>query len=385
MTISPTERLRRWRLILGDVNGGDGTGQRLEGDDLKMDAALQALYDSERSGGLGASSPNVARWLGDIRQYFPKSIVQVMQRDALERLDLKRLLLEPELLETVEADVHLVGTLMSLNGVIPERTKATARVVVRKVVDELERRLANPLRQAIAGSLNRSLRNRRPRHNEIDWPRTIRANLKHYQADYHTIIPETRIGYGRKSQSLRDIVLCVDQSGSMAGSIVYSSVMAAVMASLRAVRTSLIFFDTAVVDMTEKLADPVDVLFGAQLGGGTDICRAVTYCQGLITRPADTIMVLISDLIEGGSKEALYRRVASITASGVRLIALLALEDGGKPCFDAEVAGAFTALGVPAFACTPDLFPDLMANAIQKRDIAQWAAAQDISVQRGSG
>ena len=391
MNLSPEERLRRWRLVLGGANQQDGTGCTLGKDDQRIDAALAALYDatdpgdkpgSKRQAGLGGSSPNVTRWLGDIRQFFPKSVVQVMQRDALERLNLKRLLLEPEMLESVEPDVHLVGTLLSLNSVIPEKTKETARTVVRRVVEQLERKLASPLQQAITGSLNRSIRNRRPRHHEIDWPRTIRANLRHYQAEYQTIVPETRIGFGRKTSALRDIVLCVDQSGSMAGSIVYSSVLAAVMASLRAVRTSLVFFDTSVVDMTEKLADPVDVLFGAQLGGGTDIHRAVTYCQGLVTRPTETIFILISDLIEGGSKEQLYQRVGSIVASGARMITLLALDDSGAPMFDHQVAGAFTALGVPSFACTPDLFPDLMAAAIQKRDIGQWAAAQNIKVER---
>ncbi|EDY20775.1 VWA containing CoxE family protein [Chthoniobacter flavus Ellin428] len=391
-TPSTEERLHRWRLVLGAAEKSDGTGCALSADELRLDAALSALYDAQGFGGQGggkrsadlsASSPNVTRWLGDIRQFFPKSIVQVMQKDAMERLNLKRLLLEPEMLETVEPDIHLVGTLLSLNSVIPEKTKATARLVVRRVVEELERRLASPLRQAITGSLNRSARNRRPRHNEIDWHRTIRANLKHYQPEYRTIVPETRIGFGRKTAALRDIILCVDQSGSMAGSIVYSGVMAAVMASLRAVRTSLVFFDTAVVDMTEKLADPVDVLFGAQLGGGTDIHRAVTYCQSLIARPAETIFVLISDLIEGGNKEQLYQRVASIAASGVNMITLLALDDSGAPCFDHEVAGTFTSLGVPSFTCTPDLFPDLMANAIQRRDISQWAATQGIKVERG--
>jgi Mg-chelatase subunit ChlD len=390
MTISPEERIRRWRLVLGGESA-ESTQCGLSGDDLRIDAALAALYEAQQPGegrsgkrgaGLGASSPNVTRWLGDIRQFFPKSVVQVMQKDAMERLDLKRLLLEPEMLENVEPDVHLVGTLLTLNSVIPEKTKATARMVVRRVVEELERRLASPLRQAITGSLNRSIRNRRPRHNEIDWPRTIRANLKHYQPDYQTIIPETRVGFGRKTAALRDIVLCVDQSGSMAGSIVYSGVMAAVMASLRAVRTSLVFFDTAVVDMTEKLSDPVEVLFGAQLGGGTDIHRAVTYCQSLITRPNETIFVLISDLIEGGNKAQLYQRVASIAGSGARMITLLALDDSGKPCFDHEVAATFTGLGVPSFACTPDLFPDLMATAIQRRDIDQWAASQGITIER---
>src|SRR5262245_28491114 len=235
MTIED-ERLRRWRLILGgDEN--DGTGCGLSGSDLAMDRALGALYDSDRKGGLGSSSPNVARWLGDIREYFPSSVVRVMQQDALERLDLRRMLLE-----AVEPDVHLVADLMALGGVMPAKTKETARIVVRRVVEELQRKLAEPLRQAVIGSLNRAARNRRPRHNEIDWPRTIRANLKHYQPDYRTIIPETRIGYGRKRSALREIILCVDQSGSMGASVVYSGVFGAALASLPSVRTQMIVF-----------------------------------------------------------------------------------------------------------------------------------------------
>ncbi|MGZ3716020.1 MAG: VWA domain-containing protein, partial [Ktedonobacterales bacterium] len=223
------ERLRRWRLVLGRESqcqgGGGSAGQpgegegidiELLGDDASMDGVLEALYDSERSAGLGGSSPKGARWLGDIRTYFPTSAVKVMQQDALDRLNLTQMLFEPELLESVEADVHLVANLLSLSKVIPSKTKDTARQVVRKVVDELERKLANPLIQAVRGSLNRATRTTRPRHNEIDWDRTIRANLKNYLPERRTIIAEKLIGYGHKRSSLRDIVLCVDQSGSMA-------------------------------------------------------------------------------------------------------------------------------------------------------------------------
>lgn len=376
---TPDTRQRRWRLILGG-DEADGLELSLQGLDARLDATLQALYDSERKGGLGGSAPSIARWLGDIRTYFPASVVRVMQQDALDRLGLKQMLLEPELLEAVEPDVHLVATLLSLSSVIPHKTKGTARTVVRKVVAELERRLANPLRQAVTGSLQRSVRNRRPRHNEINWDRTIRANLKHYQPQYKTVIPATRLGFGRKSSALRDIILCLDQSGSMATSVVYSSVMAAVLASLRSVKTSLVVFDTAVVDLTELLADPVEVLFGTQLGGGTDICRALTYCQGLVRQPHDTILVLITDLYEGGHQQELLKRAASLTAAGVQVITLLALDDRGAPGFHHQLAAAFAGLGIPCFACTPDLFPDLMAAAIQRRDIAQWAAAQGIVV-----
>jgi Mg-chelatase subunit ChlD len=382
------ERLRRWRLILGG-NEADGTGVSLRGDDLRMDGALSALYGNdvdkggERGAGLGASAPNVSRWLGDIRTYFPTSVVRVMQKDARERLDLKRMLLEPEMLESVEPDVNLVATLVSLKSIIPAKTKETARLVVRKVVEDLERRLAENTRQAIMGSLNRSSRNRRPRHNEIDWNRTIRANLKHYQPRYHTVIPETRWGWGRKTRSqLRDIILCVDQSGSMASSVVYSSIFAAVMASIPAVRASLVVFDTSVVDLTPELEDPVDVLFGTQLGGGTDINQALAYCQSLVRQPNDTILVLISDLYEGGNQEEMIKRAASLVGSGVQMISLLALSDEGAPSYDHTVASAFSELGISAFACTPDLFPELMAAAINRQDISQWAAAREVVVKK---
>jgi Mg-chelatase subunit ChlD len=308
--------------------------------------------------------------------------VRILQQDAMKRLNLQRLLLEPEMLELVEPDVHLVANLLSLSSVMPRQTKETARLVVRKCVDEVQRRLAEPLRQAVTGALNRSVRNRRPRHREIDWNRTIRANLKNYQPEYRTVVPETRIGFGRKRSALRDIILCNDQSGSMAASVVYSGILGAVLASLPAVRTHVVVFDTAVVDLSDKLADPVDVLFGTQLGGGTDINRALSYCQGLIAQPSQTILVLISDLIEGGVRENLVKRAASIIASGALLITLLALSDDGAPGFDHENAADLAALGSPAFACTPELFPELIAAAIQNRDIAQWAATRGILTAR---
>ncbi len=393
MTYSPAEeRLRRWRLILGSPanslcrGGSGGNGDSHEGGiclsttDQAMDKALEALYESDRQGGLGSSSPKVARWLGDIRTYFPTSVVRVMQQDALERLHLQQMLLEPELLAAVEADVHLVSNLLSLSGVMPSKTRETARIVVRQVVDDLIRKLENPTRQAILGSLNRATRNRRPRHHEIDWHRTIRANLKHYQPNYRTIIPETRIGYGRKRNALRDIILCVDQSGSMATSVVYAGIFSAVLASLPAVKTSLVVFDTTIVDLTEMLQDPVEVLFGTQLGGGTDINQALAYCQGLVRQPQDTILVLISDMYEGGNQEEMRKRISALAAAGIQFITLLALNDDGAPCYDHGNTQFLASLGIPAFACTPDLFPDLMAAAINRQDLSQWAAEREIAI-----
>jgi len=372
------QALKRWRLILGGQN--DGTGVPLTGNELQMDHALEALYDSERKGGLGPSSPNVSRWLGDIRSFFPNTVVQVMQTDAVKRLNLTQMLLEKEMLENVQADVHMVATLMTLSKVIPEKTKDTARQVVKKVVDELMQKLSQPMQQAIAGSLNRSARNRRPRHNEINWHETIKKNLKHYQPEYKTIIPETRIGYGRKRTALKDIVLCLDQSGSMGTSVVYSGIFGSVMASIPAVKTKMVVFDTTVADLTEDLADPVDLLFGVQLGGGTDIHSALSYCQQIITRPLDTVMVLITDLYEGGDEAGMRKKAAEMVSAGVQLVVLLALNDDGAPAYDHANAKFLADLGVPVFACTPDKFPDLMAAALSKQDISLWAAKEDIGL-----
>ena len=387
MSIDETERLRRWRLVLGkDAQESLDVDARLLGEfDMGMDRTLEALYgaNGERSSGLGASSPNVARWLGDIRTYFPSSVVRVMQQDAVRRLNLTQILLEPEILESVEPDVQLVATLLSLNKVMPEKTKETARQVVRRVVEELERKLANPLIQAVRGSLSRALHTYRPRHNELDWQRTIRANLKNYLPEQRTIIPERLVGHGHKQSSLRDIVLCVDQSGSMAASVVYSGIFGAVLASIRAVSTRMVVFDTSVVDLSDELHDPVDLLFGTQLGGGTDINRALAYSQQVITRPAQTILVLITDLYEGGNREEMLRRAAELVADGVQVICLLALSDQGAPSYDQKNAAALSGFGIPTFACTPDLFPDLMAAAIQRQDINLWAARNDISATRG--
>jgi Mg-chelatase subunit ChlD len=384
------ERLRRWRLALGGAD--DGTGEPLAGDDAKMDAALGALYDApgsagdperpgrRRSGGLGASAPGVARWLGDIRTYFPVSVVQVMQKDAIDRLGLTRLLLEPEMLAAVEPDVHLAGTLLSLNKVMPEQARESARTIVRTVTQDLERRLAQRTRAAVSGALNRASRTSRPRRpSDIDWDRTIRANLKNYLPEHRTIVPERLTGYARRQQAVaRDVILCLDQSGSMASSVVYAGVFGAVLASVRSLRTSVVAFDTAVADLTGKLSDPVEVLFGTQLGGGTDINRAIAYCQRLITRPASTILVLVSDLFEGGNADEMLRRIADLTSAGTQVIALLALSDDGAPGYNHDIAAALAGLGVPAFACTPDAFPGLMAAAIERRDLATWAGRPDI-------
>ena len=383
------DELTKWRLILGGGRA-DGTGLKLKGELAGIDDALSSLYefgktgqfnygpsaegDESMKGGSGASSPKVSRWLGDIRKYFPSSVVEVMQNDAMKHPQLRDIMIfEPEILEKAEPDVNLVATLMQLGKLIPAKTKDTARRVVEKVVDDLMRKLEQKTIDSITGAINRASRKQRPRHNEINWHATILKNLKHYQEEYKTIIPETLIGYGRKSRkSLKDIILCVDQSGSMGNSVVYSGIFGAVMASLPNVKTHMVMFDTEIADLTADLKDPVDLLFGVQLGGGTDINKAVSYCQDLVTKPNDTIMVMITDLYEGGNVEQMHLRLNELVTSGVQVICLLALDDNGSPYYDKTNAERMAAIGIPVFACTPDKFPDMMAAAIQQQDMNRW-------------
>jgi Mg-chelatase subunit ChlD len=381
---APKERLRRWQLSLGEDS------KDLCEKDQRLSTALSALYNissqGKGRGGLGASAPRVSRWLGDIREFFPTPVVQVIQKDALERLNLKSLMLEPEFLSMLEADVHLVADLISLRSAIPEKTKETARMVVRKVVNELLARLEHKTVETVGGAINRAQRTRRPRHSDIDWGRTILANLRHYQQEHQTVVPETLIGLQRRTRTranLDHVMLCVDQSGSMASSVVYASIFAAVLASLPGLSTQLICFDTSIVDLTEQLSDPVEVLFGVQLGGGTDINAALAYCERHIEHPTKTHLILISDLYEGGNAESMLARVAALKQSGVKVIVLLALSDDGHPAYNNDHAVKIASMHCPVFGCTPDQFPELMAVALTGRDIEQWAASKEIALVRG--
>ena len=370
----PISAEERWQLMLGANEELGG----LRGSLQAMDRALGALYNTgddaeDRRGGLGASAPSVTRWLGDIRNYFPNRVVRVMQTDAIERLGVRSLLTEPEVLETLEPDVHLVATLAQLSSVIPERSRATARAVVAKVARQVEEKIADRLQQSVLGALNRASRTSRPRPGDIDWNRTIAANLKNYLPEHRTVVPERLIGYGRRHLGVqREFAICLDQSGSMATSVVYASIMAGVMASLRTLRTSLVAYSTDIADLTEALADPVDVIFGAQLGGGTDTSPALEYCRRTITRPSAAVLLLISDLSDSDPKRMLGH-IARIQADGIQVVVLLTLSDDGLPFYNHDVAASLGDMGVPAFGCTPDAFPDLIAAAIQGEDLGRWA------------
>lgn len=372
------ERIKKWKLILGSQSDPENM-LSLDQVEQGMSDALDALYDSEKDRGLGESSPKVNRWLGDIRKYFNSSTVRLLQKDALDRLGLEEMLLEPELLEAIEVDVELASTLLNLNKIMPVKTRESARIVVQKVVDQLLQKLRSPLKAALQGSLNKASRKLRPRMHEVDWGRTILANLKHYQKEHQSIIPEKLIGFGKRKRQLKHIILLVDQSGSMASSMVYAAVAGSVIASLPSLRTNMVVFDTSVVDLTEHLHDPVELLFATQLGGGTHIDKALKYTRQLVINPQETILVLISDLMEGGNEKSLLKNIASLKSSGVQMISLLALTDKGTPVYDRSIASQINALEVPVFGCTPDLFPSLMAAAINQEDIKAWAGKHDLA------
>jgi VWA domain-containing protein len=389
------ERRRRWTLALGVQDEGRGEGASpLSDDDRRMSGALTALYGSgagttRGSGGLSRSAPpRIAKWMGDIREFFPTPVVQIIQKDALERVKLREMVLAPEFLDIVQADLSLVGDLVALRSWMPEESKEAARRVVAKVVAELIARFDRRMADALRGAFDRSRRTSRPRFANIDWLRTIHANLRHYQAKHRTVVPERLIGFIRRQRRLVDldeVILCVDQSGSMATSVIYASVFAAVMASLPGVVTKLICFDNRIFDMTGDLADPVEVLFGTQLGGGTDINRAVAYCEERIDRPSKAHLVLITDLYEGGDAAALIDRLAQLVLRDVNVIVLLALTDTGRPSYDPALSAKVAALGIPVFACTPDQFPELMTTALRREDIHGWAADRDIKLVRPEG
>lgn len=382
------DQLRRWRLILGastqeQLGSFAEKGCQLSADQQIMDEALAAIYDETerdpstkgRGAGHGKSSPQLAKWLGDIRTYFSEDVVTVIQQDAIERKGLTQLLFEPEMLKNVEPNVQLVGTLMSLRGQIPERTKETARQVVRSVVERIKLDLEQQIRQAVHGALNRKEHSPIPNASTIDWKWTIGRNLKNYNQDLKTIIPERVYFYSRaQRQNNWTVIVDMDQSGSMADSVVYGAVVGSIFASLPALETRVVAFDTEVVDLSEQCGDdPVDMLFGIQLGGGTDINKSVAYCEQFISEPSQTLFILLTDLYEGGNASQLVRRMREMVESGVRVLCLLALSDSGIPSYDEALAKKLANLGIPCFGCTPNKLPELIEGALRGHDLQSLA------------
>ena len=394
MTTIDQDKIKRWRLILGAASEeklqsyGNSSQPLLDEESAIMDQALAAIYDDTASGegtgaghgggrsaGLGASSPKLAQWLGDVRTFFPSDVVSIIQADAIERKGLQQLLFEPELLSQVKPDIGMVATLMALKGKIPEKTKDTARELVKAVVDEIVKRLSQNLRRAVTGALNRRQHSPLPSFTGLDWNTTIRKNLKHYDQERQLLIPEKVYFFDRARRSKEwTVILDIDQSGSMADSVIYASVIGSIFASIPALDTRVVAFDTEVVDLSEQCAnDPVDMLFGIQLGGGTDINKSLAYCEPFISEPQKTIFILISDLYEGGNRTEMIRRLVEMHESGVKTLCLLALSDQGEPVYDDFVAKKLAQHGIPCFGCSPDKLADLIEGALKGMDLQALA------------
>jgi len=384
------DALLRWRLALGPeaervsprfgldgLGGGAESVGMAEGRLGDLDKTLSFVYD-EKTGGIGPSRPYIPKWLASVREFFSHEVVALVQKDAIEMKGLTQLLFEPETLPLLEKNVELVATLMSAKGLIPDTAREAARQIVREVVEDIRRALESEVRTAILGALRRNTTSPLRVMKNLDWKRTIRSNLKGWDAGRRRLVPE-RFYFWANQQKKHDwdVAVLVDQSGSMGESVVYSSIMAAIFASIDVLRTHLLFFDTEVVDVTPMLVDPVDVLFTAQLGGGTDINRAVAYAQqNFIDRPEKTILLLITDLYEGGNASELVRRIRQLVESKVKTICLLALSDGGKPSYDHEMAKRLAALGVPCFGCTPKLLIKVVERVMKGQDLGPLIAEE---------
>ena len=393
MDTTPTkqelERIKRWRLILGTesnqqfaaMNGQQAVS--LSEEQALMDQALAAIYNRSESGGFGSgrgagngpSNPQISRWLGDVRTLFEKDLVTVIQSDAMERCGLRQLLFEPELLEHVEPDISLASAILMLKDQIPQRSKESVRAFIAKIVEEINKLLEADIRRAVTSAVNRRMHSPIPSAAAMDFPLTIRRNLKNYNPELGTIVPEHFYFFDRTTTAPSKqwtIILDVDQSGSMGESVIYSSIMSCILASMAAIRTHIVAFDTKVVDLTEKCEDPVDLLFGFQLGGGTNIDQSVAYCQKFVENPAKTLFFLITDLEEGGNRASLLRRLKELKESGVTVACLLAIADGGKPYYDAQMAERVASLSIPCFACSPQMLPTLLERALKGQDLASF-------------
>lgn len=371
------EQARRWRLILGRYADQDLQQANLNAEQLKLERSLDFLYQQEykkrgieqnqhRFGSLDPSQLTAINWLNQSRKLFPKSTFERMQTQALERYQMTDLLKNPDYVRKLDANPAIAKTLLSMRGKLSAEMRDAIRELIAKVVDELLKKIRPQFLQAFQGRRNRFRRSHLKQAQNFDWRRTIAQNLKYYQPDLGKIIIQQPHFNARVQNHLPwEIVLCVDQSGSMMDSVMYAAVCASILAALPAVTTHLVLFDTQIVDLSHMAHDPVEVLLTIQLGGGTNIGHALQYCAQKIQQPHRSIVVLISDFEEGGSVQTMYKTVSQLNEQGCKLLGLAALDQSANPCYDHSTAQQLQQRGMQIAAMTPEHLAGWFAEAMQ--------------------
>jgi Mg-chelatase subunit ChlD len=367
--------LPRWRLVLGKYAEPGLPGGGLGPDQVRMDRALEYLYgreyrgrgvrEGDRQGSLDQSQPTLVTWLHEVRELFPRETVEIVEKHALDRYGMTELVTDPQVLERLQPNQQLLRTLLSLRGHLHGDVLHAARRIVRQVVDELRRQLEAEVRQVLSGRLQRFRHAPFPMLQNFDVSGTIRRNLRHYDRQQRRIVLEQLRFFDRNRRRLPwDVVLCVDQSGSMVDSVIHSAVMAGILAGLPSLRVRLVVFDTNVVDLSGHVDDPVETLMSVQLGGGTDIGQAVRYCTQLVENPHRTVFVLVTDFCEGARPDELVRAVRQLAEARVKLLGLAALDGSAQPVYDRQMAERLAACGMEIAALTPQRLAHWLVKVI---------------------
>jgi Mg-chelatase subunit ChlD len=380
LTAQQRQTLTRWRLVLGDVAEKHGIGLGGDAEAARIESLVGFLFgDGQGTGGGGSASPkdrqgglgpghamNVPRWVDEVGELFPRQAKEVMERELVNRRGLRELMQKPELLERIEPSTELVKTLLTHRDLMNEKTRSLARKIIDKVVRELKEKLRVQVQQAITGAIRRDKHSPRRVYRNLDLGRTIRRNLRNYDTKSQKLLVDRLYFYAaeRKHRPWH-IIVAVDQSGSMLDSAIFSAVMASIFAELPAVRTSLFLFDTDVADLSDQVGQPVDVLLSLQLGGGTDITRAMQYATQLVREPARTIVVLITDFFEGRPERELVHQVREMAQSGIRMIGLGALGYDARPEYNKTTASKCRKVGMDILSCTPEKLAEAMARIIR--------------------
>jgi hypothetical protein len=359
-----SDALKRWKLVLGE-DPVSSEPIPLNKEEEKLDEIMSFLYTEESDQKTGSGrKPTVSKWLGEIKELFPPNIVHILQRDVLAKIDLNKILKESDLIEMLEPDVETAGIILSLKNNLDENAKRAAEIYINKLVEKLIKKLKFPIEKSIRGAKNKTKSTNRPLQKDIDWHKTIKANLRNYQPNLETVILEKFKGWENKSRILQEIFLVVDLSGSMAGSAIYSGICAHILSKIPSIQTRIIVFDTDVLDLTNLIDEPVKLLLGMNLGGGTDIRKAIKFTKLKINNPSNSILILISDLEEGGSIPGLLEEIKLLKHSGVHIISITGLDESGNHYFSKNVAQSFSKLGITPFACSPEAIPEIFSLAI---------------------